>query len=294
VELLVGALVVLGFLAILIRFLPRDTAGRVQLPRIIDQSIGMWLLRRAIAGRRGDGAWDDEVERDLRPSSSEWTPVAADADLVAGTPAVAPIWQVVSSSARPASPEAPPPTVAQPVRTVLPRPSRPVRIPPSKAYRRAAVRVAQGLAAVVALTTVLSIWIVVAGVALRQTSAPNGEVLAATGTPRPSPRSTATPITADTTAPTAAIVGLSKKPISGTTLVRVTVTWTLTEAGSGVKSQVLQRRIDNGAWETIPLPSSATRSLAQRLPRGHKYTFRVRVVDRAGNVGPFASRFLYI
>lgn len=292
-ELLVGALAVLGFLAILIRFLPRDAAGRIRLPRIIDQSIGMWLVRQAIARRRGDRPGDDRAEPGLGPSSPDRAPVATP-EQAAGTPAITPIRQVVSSSARPAIPDAWPPTVAHPARSPRPRPARPIRTRPSTAYRRAAARIAQGLAAVVALTTVLVIWIVVAGAALRPTSTSDGEVLAATGTPGPSPRSTATPVSADTAAPKAAIVGLSKKPISGSTLVRVTVTWTLTETGSGVKSQLLQRRIDNGAWETITLPSSTTRSVSQRLPRGHRYTFRVRGVDRAGNVGSFASRSVSI
>ena len=101
-------------------------------------------------------------------------------------------------------------------------------------------------------------------------------------------------VLADTTAPRAAITGLTKRSIVGSTRLRVTVTWTLAETGSGVKSQLLQRRTDSGAWVTVALPSSTTRSVALALARGHKYTFRVRGVDRSGNVGLFASRYLYI
>jgi len=50
VELIVGALVVLGLVAVVVRFLPRTEAGRVVLPRVIDASIGMWVLRR-LSGR---------------------------------------------------------------------------------------------------------------------------------------------------------------------------------------------------------------------------------------------------
>ncbi|HET7703848.1 MAG TPA: fibronectin type III domain-containing protein [Candidatus Limnocylindrales bacterium] len=293
-ELLIGALAVLGFLAILVRFLPRDPAGQVRLPRIVDQSIGMWVLRRAIARRRGERSRVDEVAPDVDRSSDHRTAGATATGPAAEASVASPVRLVVSSSSRPTSADGPPPALAQPAPPTVRRPSRALRLRPGEADRRRVARVAQGLAAVVALTTVLVVGFALAGAALRPTSTPDGAVLAATATPGPSPRSTATPVTADTTAPRAAIVGLSKKPIAGSTLRRVTVTWTLTDAGSGIKSQVLQRRIDNGAWETIALPSSTTRSVTQRLPRGHKYTFRVRGVDRSGNVGPFASRFLYI
>jgi hypothetical protein len=46
VEFLVGILVVLALVAIVARFVVRDSGGRVSLPRIVDDSIGMWVLRR--------------------------------------------------------------------------------------------------------------------------------------------------------------------------------------------------------------------------------------------------------
>jgi PKD domain-containing protein len=51
VELIVGTLFVLGMLAIAIRFAPRAPSGEVLLPRVIENSIGMWALRR-LTGRR--------------------------------------------------------------------------------------------------------------------------------------------------------------------------------------------------------------------------------------------------
>jgi hypothetical protein len=51
VELIVGALVVLGFVAVVTRFITRDASGEIRLPRIVDDSIGMWALRR-MTGRR--------------------------------------------------------------------------------------------------------------------------------------------------------------------------------------------------------------------------------------------------
>jgi hypothetical protein len=45
IDLLVYAFVVIGFVAIVVRFLPRDARGTPRLPEIIDQSVGMWALR---------------------------------------------------------------------------------------------------------------------------------------------------------------------------------------------------------------------------------------------------------
>jgi hypothetical protein len=50
VEWIVGTLVVLGFIAIVARFVPRDHAGGTRLPGIVNDSIGMWALRR-LTGR---------------------------------------------------------------------------------------------------------------------------------------------------------------------------------------------------------------------------------------------------
>lgn len=55
VEWIVGALVVLGFIAIVVRFVPRDEAGRALLPRLVDDSIGMWALRRITRRPLGSG-----------------------------------------------------------------------------------------------------------------------------------------------------------------------------------------------------------------------------------------------
>jgi hypothetical protein len=98
----------------------------------------------------------------------------------------------------------------------------------------------------------------------------------------------------DTTAPTAAIVTIQKSTIPGRSGLRVYVKWSITETGSGVKSQLFQRRTDSGRWVTVALASSTTRAVAFGLPRGHLYTFRVRATDRAGNVGIFASRAIRI
>lgn len=66
-EFVVGALAVLGLVAIVARFSPRDASGELQLPRIIDDSIGMWALRR-LTGRPTDPAVDP-FARFRRPST---------------------------------------------------------------------------------------------------------------------------------------------------------------------------------------------------------------------------------
>lgn len=97
-------------------------------------------------------------------------------------------------------------------------------------------------------------------------------------------------LTKDGTVPKAAITGLTKRTISGSTKLRLTLTWILTDTGSGLRSQVLQRRIDSGAWVTVSLASVSTRTSAFAMARGHLYTFRIRGTDRAGNVGLYAVR----
>jgi hypothetical protein len=62
VELLVGTLVVLALVAIALRFVLRSPDGAIVLPRIVDQSIGMWVVRE-IAHRLRPGAGPARPER---------------------------------------------------------------------------------------------------------------------------------------------------------------------------------------------------------------------------------------
>lgn len=75
-EFIVGALVVLGFLAIIARFFARDASGRVQLPRVVDESIGMWALRR-LTGRRLGMRDDPELDDDLVVGGNAAAPIRA-------------------------------------------------------------------------------------------------------------------------------------------------------------------------------------------------------------------------
>jgi hypothetical protein len=102
-------------------------------------------------------------------------------------------------------------------------------------------------------------------------------------------------VAADTSKPVAAITAISKNAIpSHPSSIRVTLRWTLTDTGSGLASELLQRRTDGGTWLTIPLPSIKSRSISIIVARGHAYSFRVRGTDRAGNVGTFSTRSLAV
>jgi hypothetical protein len=98
----------------------------------------------------------------------------------------------------------------------------------------------------------------------------------------------------DLTLPKATITGLTKSAITGSTRLRLTLSWTLTDSGSGLRSQLLQRRTDSGFWVTVTLPSLSTRTAAFAMSRGHTYTFRVRGTDRSGNVGLFVYKSIRI
>jgi streptogramin lyase len=66
------------------------------------------------------------------------------------------------------------------------------------------------------------------------------------------------------------------------------VSWTATDSGhSGLGIYELQVQRDGKAWTWVSrtLPSTSTVVSASA---GHSYRFRVRAVDKAGNVGPFA------
>jgi uncharacterized protein YkwD len=73
---------------------------------------------------------------------------------------------------------------------------------------------------------------------------------------------------------------------------RVTLRWSgsdvrLQVLTAGLRSFVLQRKVDSGAWKTIS--STTNRSLALAVARGHRTQFRVAARDRAGNRGSWST-----
>lgn len=67
--------------------------------------------------------------------------------------------------------------------------------------------------------------------------------------------------------------------------VPVTFKWTGSDRGWGLDRYQLQRRVNGGAWKWVALPSPRATSVVQALPTGHSYRYRVRAVDKAGNLG---------
>jgi hypothetical protein len=331
VEILVGALVVLGFLAILVRFIGRDASGEIRLPRVVDDSIGMWTLRRITGRRLGAREWGDEIEGDqpLDPNASGVTraaldaTAAADASVATATATIASAANVANATAVPArsTPARIPPARVPPMRDIAIRP-RPNRRPgysasmlsptPVLDLRRRQEALARPgrpsrrrrLAALGVLAAVLIVAIVALGFALQQRP-PQGQVLAATGRPQlpaqvaveaggGSPPASSSVVSRDVMLPRATITGLTTSTIAGSSKLRLTLTWTLTDSGSGLRSQLLQRRTDSGSWLTVSLASGSTRKAAFAMSRGHMYTFRIRGTDRSGNVGLFVSKSIRI
>jgi hypothetical protein len=77
VELIVAALVLLGFVAIITRFITRDETGQLRLPRVVDDSIGMWALRRITGRRLWERPWDDEVADEVEFDATSSDPTRA-------------------------------------------------------------------------------------------------------------------------------------------------------------------------------------------------------------------------
>ncbi len=67
------------------------------------------------------------------------------------------------------------------------------------------------------------------------------------------------------------------------TQVPVTITWDGSDRGWGIDRFQLERSVDGGAWKRIL--SKKVRELAQSITPGHAYRYRVRAIDKYGNVG---------
>jgi hypothetical protein len=292
VELIVGALVVLGFVAIVARFITRDETGQIRLPRIVDDSIGMWALRRITGRRLWERPWDDEQPEqiELDPTSSDPTRAAlgtiarANATDPSLGPAKVAATRYVASRHRKRE------IVASPT-PVLDLRRR------QNAERRRSSRLPRG-AIVASVGAALIVGAIVIGLSIGR-GALNGAVLSSTGRPiasfeaRPSDAAIGTSTPA-VVAPTTTITRLAKASVPGHTFLRLSLEWTVSDSGSGIKKQLLQWRTDDGPWTPIRLGSVSTHSASVSVPRGHTYTFRVRATDRSGNVGLFVSRSIRI
>jgi hypothetical protein len=183
VELIVGALVVLGFLAILTRFLPRDATGGIVLPRIVDDSIGMYVLRRMTGRRLGERPWAADETAEARHVRTAATAVSA-ADLESDEPVLGPARLG--------------PTPVVPVRSVVsrsqahrlsepPLPVVPLRAPPTvrrdQARRRGLVAALPTIGAIAAALAVIAVGAGLLSIVVGPREPLQGDVLGATGTP---------------------------------------------------------------------------------------------------------------
>ena len=96
--------------------------------------------------------------------------------------------------------------------------------------------------------------------------------------------------TSDTTAPTVGSLARSLPAQAiGASSVKVALSWKGTDAGTGVASYRLERRIGSGAWTKVTLPTPTTRSITATLTLDTAYSYRVRATDAADNVGAWAA-----
>lgn len=66
------------------------------------------------------------------------------------------------------------------------------------------------------------------------------------------------------------------------------LSWTGADAGAGIARYELAQRVDGGAWATVAT-SLTSRTVTRSVAHGHRYVFRVRGVDRAGNVSAWVT-----
>lgn len=63
----------------------------------------------------------------------------------------------------------------------------------------------------------------------------------------------------------------------------VTLTWTGSDRGWGIDRFQVDRSVDSGAWKRVVAQKAKT--LSQLLATGHTYRYRVRAIDKYGNIG---------
>jgi hypothetical protein len=63
--------------------------------------------------------------------------------------------------------------------------------------------------------------------------------------------------------------------------IRLGVSWTASDAESGIASSQLQVRRDGGAWSNVALAEPTATRATVYVPAGHTYQFRVRAANGA-------------
>jgi VCBS repeat-containing protein len=94
-------------------------------------------------------------------------------------------------------------------------------------------------------------------------------------------------VVADTFKPVAtAPVQTIGSQIVGATTVKVHLTWSATDVGSGVAKYELWQSTDGAAY--FKVKTTTAQSANVQFTRNHTYQFRVRAIDKAGNIGSYA------
>jgi outer membrane biosynthesis protein TonB len=167
-ELIVIAFVVIAFVAIAARFAPRDESGARRLPRMIDESVGMYMVRKAL-GRSTEAASDRAAAPAETAEQVTEDAIAYRIGIPGAPPPTLPTRFVVSKA----------PPQAHPIPPVMPVATRPVSGGAPQARRSGALPMQRRLAGVVTVLIVL----LVGMAALSLPRGPEGQVLSATGTP---------------------------------------------------------------------------------------------------------------
>lgn len=88
------------------------------------------------------------------------------------------------------------------------------------------------------------------------------------------------------TRPTVRLTSAADVPTAGVPLL---VDWGLASSDAGLSRFELQRRIGDGAWQSIALTSATSSAAAKTVPPDVTVRFRVRAIDRNGTVGSWVS-----
>jgi hypothetical protein len=206
-ELIALAVVALGFGAIAVRFIPRDDHGSPRLPRIVDESVGMWALRRAL-GRSTEPTTTSSTAPLPQPTADE---IAWRIGVPGAAPPTAPSRVDAAARERAGSPPAvvaPPPAPPTPAPLVpSAAPGRPSPLPPAELVARAtailerqppprpSARPRSALATQRRVAIVATLLFAAASIAALALSAREleGGVLSVTGSPGTTATSTASP-----------------------------------------------------------------------------------------------------
>jgi hypothetical protein len=86
--------------------------------------------------------------------------------------------------------------------------------------------------------------------------------------------------------PVVLLSAASNVPSSG---VPVLADWALDSSEAGLRRYQVQMRVAGGDWVSLGLASPTASSVRRTVPHGHEVRFRVRAIDRTGNVGDWRS-----